>query len=204
MSTTLLLVRHGETSLNVGHQFRGRFNPPLTERGTQQAHSMQSRTDVRAVDVVYSSPRLRACETASALVRNGRSFTVDHALDDLDYGTWTAKTRAEVSALDDARYRLWMTKPAEVTFPGGESVQGAVARAHRALERYVEQHDGQTIAAVTHDVIIRFLVCGLLDAPLASMHRLEIGLTSVTTLEFIGTTFSVRGVSDVGHLMTNR
>lgn len=201
MTTSVLLVRHGETSLNVGHKFRGRSDPPLTQHGSEQARALQGRSDLANVDVVYSSPRLRARSTASTLLRNGRALIVDQGLDDLDYGSWTGKTRAEVSATDDLRYRTWMTKPDEVVFPGGEHVRAAIQRAHSSLERYAEDHRGQTVVAVTHDVIIRFLVCDLLAAPLASMHRLEIGLASVTTLYWIGTFFIVQGVSDVGNLL---
>lgn len=201
MTTTVLLVRHGETSLNVGHRFRGRSDPPLTERGNTQARAAQARLDLRSADIVYSSPRLRARTTAATLLRNGRRLTVDDGLDDLDYGSWTGKTRVEVAATDDLRYRTWMTKPDEVTFPGGEDVRAVVQRAHASLERYVDEHRGQIVVAVTHDVIVRLLVCGLLEAPLASMHRLEIGLTSVTTLDWMGTFFIIRGVSDTGHLV---
>lgn len=196
--TTILLLRHGETSFNVGHQFRGRADPPLTEVGDAQARAAGGRADLRRAAAVYTSPRRRAQHTAAAVLRGGAP-TVDERLDDLDYGAWTGKTPSDVRATDADRYQAWLERPGDVAFPGGEAVASVVQRARAALQAYLAAHRDRTVVAVTHDVIIRLLLCSLLDAPLASMHRFEIGLTSVTTIEWTRT-LVVRGVNDLGHL----
>ena len=201
MTTKVLLLRHGETELNVGHRFRGRADPPLTATGERQARAAAVRQDLQRADVVCTSPRRRAVATATAILGPTRTLAVDDRLDDIDYGDWTGRTSAEVSSDDTARYETWMGEPDAVTFPNGEAVSAVVGRARAALDAFVTRHDGQAIVVVTHDIIIRIVLCDLLDAPLASIHRFDIGLTSVTALEW-GDTFVIRTVNDTAHLRT--
>ena len=66
--TTILLVRHGESTDNVERRL-GSLGPgaPLTDRGRAQASALALRLATRDVAAVYVSPLFRARQTAEIL-----------------------------------------------------------------------------------------------------------------------------------------
>jgi broad specificity phosphatase PhoE len=84
----LLFVRHGESEANVAHVFsnRGRKHP-LTARGREQAAALAERLRARPVARVYTSPLLRAVETAcSVAAALGLEAVETDALREFDCG----------------------------------------------------------------------------------------------------------------------
>lgn len=74
MSPTVLhLVRHGESAGNVNPGLRRSDDPPLTDRGRDQAARAAAALARIGLEAVYSSPLRRARETAEVV--NG-SITV--------------------------------------------------------------------------------------------------------------------------------
>lgn len=63
----LVFVRHGETALNQrGERCGGDVDPPLTERGEEQAHALGERLrSLSPFDVILTSPLARARRTAA-------------------------------------------------------------------------------------------------------------------------------------------
>lgn len=62
---TWIFVRHGESQANLLHEFSNRgWKHGLTEAGIQQAHLLLDQLKQYPVDVIYTSPLLRACQTA--------------------------------------------------------------------------------------------------------------------------------------------
>src|ERR1700760_3620959 len=64
---------------------------PLDPQGLAKATALVP--DLRRVDAAWTSPALRARETATAL---GLQATIDPALRDLDYGNWSGRSLAEI------------------------------------------------------------------------------------------------------------
>jgi probable phosphoglycerate mutase len=54
-STNVLVfvVRHGETILNAEGKFRGTANPPLNDRGIQQAHDVAKLLDAIEISHIF-------------------------------------------------------------------------------------------------------------------------------------------------------
>ena len=72
--TEIIFVRHGEQ--HIPDPRRGpvgdTFDPPLTERGENQAKAVGERLSADRVDVVYASPLKRALETGRQVARHHR------------------------------------------------------------------------------------------------------------------------------------
>ncbi|HEX3771605.1 MAG TPA: histidine phosphatase family protein [Polyangiaceae bacterium] len=203
VKTTIVLVRHGETALNVAGHFRGRADPPLTERGIEQARAVaQALVSWRPL-AVFASPRLRAQQTAAAIgARVQRTPELEPRLDDIDHGSWTGLSRSEVASRWPEDHRRWLEAPEGVTLPNGESASDVVARMASLLDDVRSRAAGGTTVLVTHDVAIRLALCHVLGAPLAAMHRIHTGLTSMTVLVTEGSSMVVDRVNDGGHLET--
>ena len=59
-TTTLYLIRHGETEQNKSGVLMGSTDTPLNEQGRQQALLLHQRTNALDIDAIYSSPLARA------------------------------------------------------------------------------------------------------------------------------------------------
>lgn len=197
--TAVILARHGETRLNVERRFRGRADPPLSEDGRIQARRLGAALATPNVPVILSSPRLRARETAAAIAEHaGAPYEVDPRLDDVDYGKWTGLTAAEAKARWPELYTDYVDDPALVRFPGGESIENLAARAGEVL--LAPARSEAAAVFVTHDIVIRVLLCAVLGCPLRAMHQLRIDLASSTALHVATSVIRLEWMNNTCHL----
>ena len=63
----IFLVRHGETEWNRINRFQGISDIPLNTKGKAQVEALAQALKDETIDVVYSSPLIRARETAKAI-----------------------------------------------------------------------------------------------------------------------------------------
>ena len=71
MSTTILLVRHGETDWNREKIFRGVYDVPLNDNGRHQAQLAAKALSSYKIDAGYTSPLSRAAETLTTVIGQG-------------------------------------------------------------------------------------------------------------------------------------
>jgi broad specificity phosphatase PhoE len=86
--TRIHLVRHGETEWNRELRWQGHSDPPLNERGRDQARSLAAALARRPFTAVYSSDLRRASETAEIVAAPlGLAVHVDSRLREIDVGS---------------------------------------------------------------------------------------------------------------------
>jgi len=85
----ICIIRHGQTELNNRQALQGRSDHPLNVRGVAQAETAAIRLRKRGIafDRVYSSPLIRAVQTAQ-IVAPGVSVQTDERLIEMDYGPY--------------------------------------------------------------------------------------------------------------------
>src|SRR5205085_7242130 len=117
-SSTIFLVRHGETEWNRARRYQGWRDSPLTEEGRAQAEALGrllSRLPEARSAALVASPLGRARHTAE-IIREclGRTepLRFDDRLRELSFGSWDGFTRADIAALmpgafDDERRDEW-------------------------------------------------------------------------------------------------
>jgi probable phosphoglycerate mutase len=151
--TTLLLVRHGETDWNRDHRWQGHSDPPLNERGREQARDLATTLD--AADVVYASDLERARATAEILAeRLAVPLRLDVRLRERNFGAWEGLTSAEIEEQQGESFLRWRNGDghgAEDAEPYAEFF----ARVKSFVDEAVERHPGQTILVVAHGGSVR-------------------------------------------------
>lgn len=173
MRTTFLLIRHGQTAWNKDVRFRGRTDLPLDETGRAQARRVGERLRREPVAAVYASPLSRAVETARPLAESlGLAVQPHPGLLDMDYGQWQGLTPEEVSARWPELHHLWQQSPDRVAIPGGESLSAVQDRAVAALSSLAEEHAGETVALVGHQVVNKAILLAVLGMPLSAFWRI--------------------------------
>lgn len=80
----IIVVRHGQTDLNLERRMQGRRGLPLNERGIEQAEKLREDLKNIKFDYVFSSPRERAVQTAE--IATGLKAVKDYRLDVFDLG----------------------------------------------------------------------------------------------------------------------
>jgi alpha-ribazole phosphatase/probable phosphoglycerate mutase len=122
---------------------------------------------------IYTSPRSRAREGARILAA-AASYPVEVVEDlrEIDFGDVEGLSYDEIAARYPSLYRHWMEKPTEVAFRGGESFPEMRTRVLKAFESIRREHDGQTIAIVSHGGVNRILIACALEMPDECIFRL--------------------------------
>jgi probable phosphoglycerate mutase len=185
--TTLLLLRHGETPHTTARLFSGSGgdDPGLTEEGKTQAAAAADWLATRSgIDALVCSPLRRTRETAAVVAdRLALQPSVDGGFAEADFGAWDAKSFAEVQERWPSELSAWLGS-VDVAPPGGESFAQVSRRVRQARDRLLQSHVGQQVLVVTHVTPIKLLVRSVLDAPLASIYRMELPPASVTELRW--------------------
>ncbi|WP_119730910.1 histidine phosphatase family protein [Thermomonospora amylolytica] len=165
MSTTLFLVRHGETVWHAENRYAGVSDVALTERGHHQAARLAAWAQKAELDAVWASPLSRARATAAPAAQAlGLPVEVDPGLAELDFGSAEGRTLAELPPGQAAAFRA---DPVGGAFPGAEDPRAAAARGSAALRRIADRHPGGRVLVVAHNTLLRLVLCDLLGIPLA-------------------------------------
>jgi len=136
------------------------------------------------IDLIVASDLQRAMDTARALADTVRlNIEPRPAWREVDLGSWTGESRAELEARDPGAWRRWRIEGIE-GWEGGERYEEAMVRVGGAISELAAEREGQTVVVVTHGGCIRLATCHLLGMPAAELGRImSIGNASIT--EFI-------------------
>ena len=83
----IYIIRHGKTELNKANVLQGRSDYPLNDEGIGQAKEAAKKLNSIEFDYVYSSPLIRAVQTAEIVAPN-RKIQLDDRLIEMDYGQY--------------------------------------------------------------------------------------------------------------------
>lgn len=159
-TTTLYLVRHGETDWNATERCQGALDIPMNENGLRQARSAGDALQHVTFDAAYTSTLGRAQQTAAALIRQSALMaTPVAALSELSYGAWHGLRPDE---WPDATAVRWRSDPWSVRFPEGESLALLRDRVIPVLEDIVRRHVGQQVLIASHGHVNRLMLLHLL------------------------------------------
>jgi probable phosphoglycerate mutase len=177
----LLLIRHGDTDA-TGKVLVGRTpGVHLNQAGLAQAEGLVERLKEIPIGALYSSPLERALETAKPLAR-ARDLTVqaDSGLLEVDYGAFTGKSLKQLQRTD--QWKRLHARPGDFRFPGGEALHETQARVVGTLERILNAHPKDCVAAFSHGDAIRTGIAHLLGVHLDLYQRIHVGTASVSAL----------------------
>lgn len=156
--TTLIFVRHGQSTSNLLRVFAGQMDFELTELGLRQAEKVAAFLKRNfVVDTIYASDLKRAMQTAAfAAALYGLEIIPTSDLRERSMGVWEGKTNREIAEQFPDLYRRWISR--DGSHPeGGENLEEYRARTRRAQQCIIEENKGKTVVVYTHAGIINAL-----------------------------------------------
>jgi 2,3-bisphosphoglycerate-dependent phosphoglycerate mutase len=204
-STRVVLIRHGESQAQVDRFVSGHETcTGLSTLGHEQAAKLRDRLlrtgELRDVTAVYTSILPRAIETARTIAP-----AVGDGLTATEHCDWCEQHAGEGEGLAfeefDARYGVFDEGDdrARVRAPGSESVAMFVERVEQALLQLVEEHEGESVAIVSHGGVVGCALEVLGGVPFGSLVR-YVDNTSITELRRADDRWWLVRLNDAAHL----
>ena len=170
MSVRLILVRHGLSSFNEKGLIQGRTDDSyLTNKGYEQALKSGEALSGINFDKIYSSPLVRAVETAKAIKKNLKgvnNIIYDKNLLEVNLSSWSGLTINQIKNKYPEKYHLWKNDPENLKLESNDNltyqpIKELYDQANEFIKNILELHTEKNevnILVIGHNAILRCLI----------------------------------------------
>lgn len=156
----LTILRHGRTEANENGVYIGKTDWPLSDKGRAELEEMYDLYAYPRVERVYSSPLLRALQSAEILFPD-REIVVCDEITEMDLGVFEGLAVKDLLELDS--YRKWIKGGLDNPPPNGESLRNMIMRVNSGLNLMIMDMMKENIShagVVTHSgIMMNMLSC---------------------------------------------
>jgi broad specificity phosphatase PhoE len=186
----LILVRHGETIWNREGRVQGFSDMDLSDVGVQQARQLALSLKDAPILSIYSSPLIRAQKTARIINEYHHApIHIDPGLMEMDQGDFEGLTFQELMACEKGFLQKWMSDPASVQIPNGESFIELQDRAWKVIEGIVAKSESALV--VFHNFTIAAILCKIKNISLSRFREVCVDTASRTIVRYNNGTASM-------------
>lgn len=190
----LYLVRHARTHSNRAVVYAGRSNEPVLASSYRAIGQVTRYIVSQKPGRVVSSPLPRAVMTAEPLAHAlGVILEIEPDLTEMNLGPWTGLKEQAIKSAYPAAWVEWRNDPFAASVDGMECLGDVQARAVEWMERTAA--DGIDTAVVTHESVIKAIMCSLHPYGEAFYRRSIVTNCSVQTLRFEAPIWSIAHVN---------
>ena len=195
----LILIRHGETLWNKEGRIQGTSDIELSTVGIEQARLLALSLKDHPIGAIHASPLKRALQTAEIINEFHRKEIQTHQdLMEMDQGDFEGYSFKELMACEKEFLNKWISDPASVRMPNGESLAGLQERAWRALETIINQDENALIVA--HNFTIAAILCRIRNISLSEFRSTCVDTASKTIVNFQNDEAQIIALNDRSHL----
>ena len=200
--TTLLLIRHGRSVANVDGVLAGRSDSPLDDLGRDQALDLGSRLTDVPLDLLVTSPQLRARQTADLVAAGRAQALVDDSFAECDYGDWSGAALSELATEPAWETVQWL--PSAAQFPQGETMAQMAHRATHGVHHLVRSHPDAVVWVVSHGDVIKAILADALGLHLDHFQRIVVDTASLSVVHYTPRRPFVERINDTGTIRLAR
>lgn len=159
----LCITRHGETDWNADGVLQGWIDVPINQRGHEQADELAEQFKDAGFSIVYSSPLIRAKETAEKIAAALAlpPPLLHDGLKERYFGVIQGIPKSELAELNPILFQNISSRNPATDFEQGESMDDFASRVLNAIMDIAGNHAGQRTLVITHgwvmDVITRHI-----------------------------------------------
>ncbi len=197
MSIRLVLVRHGQSSFNEKGLIQGRSDDSyLTDKGYEQAFKSGEALSGINFDKIYSSPLVRAAETAKTIQKNLKgenNIEFDKNLLEVDLSKWSGLTINQIKTKYPENYLLWKNDPENLKLEGYDNLiyqpieelyYQANEFINNILKIYLEKNEAN-ILIIGHNAILRCIILSLIGRPKKGFRKIKLDNASFSILNIL-------------------
>ena len=218
MVLRLVLVRHGLSSFNKEGLIQGRTNESyLSDEGYEQAKLTGGVLNEIEFDQIYSSPLVRASETAKEInncLNKEFDIRYDDNLLEVDLDKWSGLSIDDIKSSYRNSYELWKNDPEKlelikdnITY---QPIQDLFEQAKEFINKLLHENKlrtNQNILIVAHNAILRCLILYLLNKPKKGFRKIKLDNCSISiiNLNYSKTSFytQIECLNQTSHLNQN-
>ena len=178
----LILVRHGQTQMNVDGIFFGKLDPSLNETGKEQCKKTRELLKNRyKYDFIYSSDLKRAAETAEIVNYLYLPIKLDRRLEEIDFGIFEGLSYKEILEKYPAEAKKSQEEWKTFDYITGESLEVLQRRAVEFVESLDKTKDN---LVVTHWGVINCILSWYFSDKLESYWKYSMENGGICVIEF--------------------
>lgn len=177
----LIIVRHGQTQMNVEGIFFGKLDPGLNEMGRVQCKKAGDILKKYGYDAIYSSDLLRASETAELINYLKLPIKFDKRLQEIDFGIFEGLSYKEIKEKYPVECEKSKNEWKTFDFVTGESLERLQSRAIEFVESLDKTKNN---LVVTHWGVINCILSWYFSNKLESYWKYSVENGGICIIEF--------------------
>ena len=183
---TWYVLRHAAKEQGDFHNPQLRHqDQPLSAEGKQAAQKLVAFFADKPIVAIYVSAYQRTWQTIAAVAdRLQLTPMVDERLNEIDNGQVDEMTEQEFQRTYPEVWQAYVARTADFRFPGGETGAEVEARIKEFLDEKRSRHAGGDILLVSHDGLIRQMMCTVLGLPVYRRGDFGVDLCGLTELNY--------------------
>lgn len=200
--TRLYFIRHAEAEGNLFRRAQGHWNGKITPLGFKQIDALAERFKDIKIDAIYCSDLDRTVTTSGAILR-GRELELHKTerLREINMGVWEGEAWGKLTNEFPEQMKNFNNDLSKWKVPGSEDYETVQARITAAVRDIVAEHEGQTVAIVSHGMAIKVFLMGIMGVAAADSASMMHGdNTSVSLVDVDGDKMTVEYYNDNSHL----
>lgn len=204
-TTTLVLIRHGETAWNAERRLQGHIDIALNTEGQRQAEALAAALAGERIDAIVSSDLQRAAQTADAVARrHGLSVARDPGLRERCFGGFEGLLYSEIEQRFPVAFAAWQAREIDAPMPAGarvaETFREFYARTINTITAQAAAHPGQTLVLVAHGGVLECAYRAALGLSLETPRDFPVMNASINRFSVRDGKLSLSSWGEVAHL----
>ena len=194
MVLRLFFVRHGLSSFNAKGLIQGRTDESyLTKEGYYQAKLTGEILNQVNIDEIYSSPLVRASETAKTIEKHlnkNLEIQYDQNLLEVDLANWSGLKITDIKEKFKSEYQIWKTNPENLSIKRDnkshyEPIKELFIQAKEFIDAITNKNSNyknKNILIIAHNAILRCLILQLINKPNKGFRKIKLDNASISIL----------------------
>lgn len=165
--TTFYVIRHAHKDQGDFYNPRLRHqDEPISQKGQNEARKLWSCLRDKGISAIYVSGYQRTAQTIEFVAKQlGITPVVDERLNEIDNGCIEGLSDEEIQQKHPEVWRGFRKRSADFRFSEGETGEEARQRIANFLEEKRQVHSDENIVLVSHEGLIRLLMCHIMNLP---------------------------------------
>ena len=179
---TFYIIRHADKAKGNFYNPQLRHqDEPISQVGQEQAEKLVAYFADKEITRIYVSAYQRTGQTTAPLARHLKLLPmVVERLNEIDNGL----TESELGQKFPAEWQAFRERKSDFRFPRGETGEEARRRTVTFLNEKREGHAAENTLIVSHDGLIRILMCHLTNNPVYQRWNFHVDFCGITELTY--------------------